>query len=174
VFAPGYLISALACGRQLPQKHGPHRITERKPIQFRLFQKGEKIVRYVTHQFAHVETLERARRWMVQAGIDRSRIEARTQGILSLAVAVEGGESAEVQRIIDVAETSDPDGYPGIWELASRRHVDPRANTDTSAVGNLAHSHSFEVGWHPQDADREVIQIDTGVELQKHYQAEKE
>jgi hypothetical protein len=49
---------------------------------------------------------------MVQAGIDRSRIEARTEGILSLAVAVEGNESAEVQRIIDVAESSDPVGYP--------------------------------------------------------------
>ena len=89
-------------------------------------------MRYMTHQFAHVETLERARRWMVQAGIDRSRIEARTQGILSLAVAVEAGESAEVQRIIDVAESSDPDGYPGIWDLASRRHVDPQADTATS------------------------------------------
>jgi hypothetical protein len=149
-------------------------MTERKPIQFRLLQKGEKIVRYVKHQFAHVETLQRARRWMVQAGIDRSRIEARTQGILSLAVAVEGGESAEVQRIIDVAETSDPDGYPGIWELANRRRVEPQANTATSSVGTLADSHSFEVGWHPQDSDREVIQIDTGVELQKHYQAERD
>ena len=111
---------------------------------------------------------------MVQAGIDRSRIEARTQGILSLAVAVEGGESAEVQRIIDVAETSDPDGYPGIWELAGRRSVERQANPATNTVSALAHSHSFEVGWHPQDADREVIQIDTDVELQKRYQTERE
>ena len=78
-------------------------------------------MRYVTHQFAHVETLERARRWLVLAGIDPSWVEARTHGILRLAVAVEAGESAEVQRIIDVAESSDPDGYPGFWDLASRR-----------------------------------------------------
>ena len=87
-------------------------------------------MRYVTHQFAHLETLERAKRWLIQAGIDASRIEARTQGILSLAVAVEPGESAEVKQIIDAAESSDPDGNPGIWDLASvQRHVYPQTST---------------------------------------------
>ena len=61
-----------------------------------LFRK-EKIMRYVTHQFGHAETLERARRWLVQAGIDPSRIEARPHAILNLAVAVKSGESAAVQ-----------------------------------------------------------------------------
>ena len=131
-------------------------------------------MRYVTHQFAHVETLERARRWMVQAVIDRSRIEARTQGILSFAVAVEGGESAEVQRIFDVAESSDPDGYPGIWGLTSRRRVSPQADRAHSAVGAVTHSDSFVVGWHPQDAGREVIQTDTGLLRQKDYQEERD
>jgi hypothetical protein len=131
-------------------------------------------VRYVTHQFAHVETLERARRWLVQAGIERSRIEARTQGIFSLAVAVEAGESAEVQRIFDVAESSDPDGYPGTWGLASRQHIYLQADTAASTVGVVRHSQSFVVGWHPQDADREVTQTDTDVELQKHYQEDRD
>jgi hypothetical protein len=129
---------------------------------------------YVTHQFAHVETLERARRWMVQSGIDRSRIEAHTQGILSLAVAVEGGESAEVQRIIDVAESSDPDGYPGTWGLTSRRRVSPQADTAKNTVVAVTHSDSFVVGWHPQDAGREVIQTDTGLLRQKDYQEERD
>ena len=133
----------------------------------------EKIMRYVTHQFAHVETLDRARRWLVRAGIDPGRIEAHTHGVFRLAVTVEAGASAEVQRIIDVAESSDPDGYPGIWELASRRHVLPQAVTAASTVGTTMHSHSFVVGWHPQDADREVTQTDNGVELQKHYQEER-
>ena len=137
-------------------------------------QEKGRIMRYMTHQFTHVETLERARRWLVQSGIDRSRIEARTQGMLSLAVAVEGGESAEVQRIFDVAESSDPDGYPGIWGLGGRRHVDPQADIVTSTVATVTHSFSFVVGWHPQDADRELTQTDTGVELQKHFQEEKD
>jgi hypothetical protein len=107
---------------------------------------------------------------MVRAGIDRSRIESRTQGILSLAVAVEAGESAEVQRIIDVAESSDPDGYPGIWDLVSRRQTYPQTDTATSAVGTMTPANSFVVGWHPQDADREVTEVDFGVERQKNYQ----
>ena len=129
-------------------------------------------MRYVTHQFAHVETLERARRWLVQAGIDPSRIEARTQGILILAVAVEPGESAEVQRIIDAAEFSDPDGNPGIWDVAAQRHVDPHADNGVAAPGSATHSESFVVGWRPQDAEREVTQTDT--ELQKDYREGKD
>ena len=53
-------------------------------------------MRYVTHQFSHVETLERARRWLVQAGIDPSRIEAHTHGMPRISVAVEGQADAEV------------------------------------------------------------------------------
>ena len=56
-------------------------------------------MRYITHQFAHLETLERARRWLIQAGFNPSRIEAHTQGIPRLAVAVEPGESAEVELV---------------------------------------------------------------------------
>jgi hypothetical protein len=127
----------------------------------------------MTHQFAHIETLERARRWLVQAGIDPSRIEARTQGILTLSVAVEHGESAEVQRIIDAAESSDPDGNPGIWDLASQRHVYPQVDTAAAAPANATHhSESFVVGWRPQDPAREVTQTDT--ELQKDYRDGKD
>jgi hypothetical protein len=107
-------------------------------------------------------------------GIDRSRIEARTQGIPNLAVAAETGESFEVQRIIDVVESSDPDGHPSIWELGGQRHVGPQADMAARTVGTAMHSRSFVIGWHPQDADREVTQTDTGVELLKHYQEERD
>ncbi len=131
-------------------------------------------MRYLTHQFAHLETLERARRWLVQAGIDPSHIEARTQGILTLAVAVEPGESAEVQQIIDAAESSDPDGNPGIWDLASQRHVHPQIDTATAAGTSEARAESFVVAWHPQDANREVTQTDTDVARQIDFQADRE
>jgi hypothetical protein len=130
-------------------------------------------VRYVTHQFAHIETLERARRWLAQAGIDPARIEARTHGILSLSVAVEPGESAEVQRIIDAAESSDPDGTPSMWDVTSQHHVHPQAdNSIVAAPSATHHSESFVVGWRPQDAEREVTQTDT--ELQKNYREGKD
>ncbi len=132
-------------------------------------------MRYVTHQFAHIETLARARRWLVLAGIDPGRIEAHTRGIFRLAVGVAAGESAEVQRVIDVVESSDPNGHPGFWETASRRrHVDQQASTAASTDGTAMHSHSFVVGWHPQDADRELAHSDTGVGLLKRYQEERD
>lgn len=131
-------------------------------------------MRYITHEFAHAETLERARRWLIQVGIDPIRIEARTHRIINLAVAVEGGESAEVQCVFDVVESSDPDGNPGFWDLASRRHVVRRVDTATSTVGAMPHSHSFVVGWHPQDTDCKGTQTDMSVERLKHYQEERD
>jgi hypothetical protein len=131
-------------------------------------------VRYMTHQFAHGETLERARRWLVQAGFDPSRIEVYTEGIPTLAVVVEAGESAEVQRIIDVAESSDPDGYPGIWDLAHQQHVHAQTEEHGTANVNAAVSESFVVGWRPQDADREVMRTDTEVTRQIDYREAKE
>jgi hypothetical protein len=127
-------------------------------------------MRFLTHQFAHLETLERARRWLVLAGIEPSRIQAHTHGSIRLAVGVEAGERAEVERVIDVAESSDPDGQPGFWELTSHRNLYPQADAAASTRGIATHSHSFVVGWHPQDADRQGTHIESGVELQKHYQ----
>jgi hypothetical protein len=81
---------------------------------------------------------------MVQAGIDRTRIKACTEGVFSLAVAVEEDESAEVELIIDVAESSDPDDNPGSWGIASRRRVYSRADSATSSVGNMTHLSSVD------------------------------
>jgi hypothetical protein len=128
-------------------------------------------MRNVTHQFAHLETLERAKRWLIQAGIDASRIEARTQGILTLAVQVEAGEAAEVKQIIDAAEASDPDGNPGIWDLANRRYTAPQTGP-AEATQHATHSESFVIGWRPQDGTGEVIQTDT--EIQKDYREGKD
>jgi hypothetical protein len=131
-------------------------------------------VRYVTHQFSHVETLERARRWLVEAGIDPSRIEAHTHGNPRISVAVEGAEAAEVQFVIDVAESSDPDGSPGIWDLARQEHIHRQGVQRTGSPATATQSESMLVGWRPQDADREVIQTDTEVQLQKDFREGKD
>jgi hypothetical protein len=131
-------------------------------------------VRYVTHQFSHVETLERARRWLVQAGIDPSRIEAHTHGIPRISVAIDGAEAAEVHFVIDVAESSDPDGSPGIWDLVRLHHIQRQGVEQSAGATTAAHSESFVVGWRPQDADLEITQIDTEVQLQKDFQEGKD
>ena len=115
-------------------------------------------MRYVTHQFAHLETLERARRWLVQAGINPSRIEVHTQGLLRITVAVEAGEAAEVEQIFDVAESSDPDGTPSYWDQARQQHVYPQQPLPADGTAGAAQSESFVVGWRPLDAEQEVTQ----------------
>jgi hypothetical protein len=131
-------------------------------------------VRHVTHHFAHLETLERAKRWLLQAGIDPSRIEVHTQGIPRISVAVEGAEADEVQLIIDTAESSDPEGNPGIWDLARQKHIYPQTKNPPDTGGIVTDSSSFVVGWRPQDANREVTQTDTGEELQREYREGKD
>jgi hypothetical protein len=150
----------------------PASIDEGKRSHFRVYKPNlnpmgsEIMMRYVTHHFAHVETLERARRWLIGAGIDPSRIEARTNGMLTLAVAVDTGESARAQCIFDAAESSDPDGHPAFWELVGQRQHHSHAGMTASTDGTPGRSRSFEVGWHPQDADRD--EPDIGVRVQNH------
>jgi hypothetical protein len=129
---------------------------------------------YVTRQFTHIETLDRARRWLIQAGINPSHIEAHTQGSLRLTVTVERGEAAEVERVIDAAESSDPDGKPSFWDVARQQHVYPQPETPGGTPPTPAQSESFVVGWRPVDADREVTQATTETELQKAYRETRE
>ena len=126
-------------------------------------------MRYVTHQFAHFETLDRARRWLIQVGFDPSRLEVHTGGDLRLAVAVEEGEGAEVEMLIDAAEASDPDGFPSFLELARQRHINSPPEKPDDSGAPVAHSTSFVVGWRPIDNDREVIQTDTDTHLREAY-----
>jgi hypothetical protein len=128
----------------------------------------------VTRQFTHIETLERARRWLIQSGIDPSHIEAHTHGSLRLTVTVEPGAVAEVERVINAAEASDPDGNPSFWDVKREHHVHPQSTSSGHAPSSAAHSESYVVGWRPQDADREVTQSSTDTELQKSYREGKD
>jgi hypothetical protein len=128
-------------------------------------------VRYISHQFAHLETLDRARRWLIQNGIEPSRIDVHTDGIPRLAVAVDAGQFAEVELLISAAESSDPEGNPSFWDLARQKHVYPEPQDASDSTVPEHRSESFVVGWRPLDSDREVIQAttETEIELQKAY-----
>jgi len=128
----------------------------------------------VTRHFTHIETLERARRWLIQSHIDPSHIEAHTHGSLRLTVTVEPGGAAEVERLIDAAEASDPDGNPSFWDVARGQHVYPESPTQGPAPASAAHSESYVVGWRPLDAEREVTQSSTDTELQKAFREGKD
>ena len=76
-------------------------------------------MRYLTHQFAHSETLDRACRWLIHVGVyPPIGCEVHHHGVPRLAVAAEAGEAAERRDDHPVAEMNDPDGLPGFWDLA--------------------------------------------------------
>jgi hypothetical protein len=130
-------------------------------------------VRYVTHQFGHIETMERAKRWLIEAGFDPGRIELHHHGIPRMAVAVEPGQAAEVERLIAAAESSDPDGSPSVWDVARQQHVYSEASEPAQSP-DATHSESFVVGWRPQDSAREVSQQSTEDERQKLYREDRD
>jgi hypothetical protein len=136
--------------------------------------KGGLLVRYITHEFAHPETLERARRWLIQAGFDASRIEAFAGGIPRLAVAVEMGETAEAALLIDAAEAGDPDGFPSFWEHHHQPRVSVPGEIDFGAAQAVAQSGTFVIGWQPVDRNLEVTQASTEVSLQLAFQQQWE
>jgi hypothetical protein len=118
--------------------------------------KPERILtpmRYFTHYFARPETLERACRWLTQIGFDESVIEAHFEGIPRLSIRVHGRELARVAQIVRAAESSDPDGWPGYWELLRMKSSVTRATpTRTSEPLFYWGNDSVPVEWHPPDA----------------------
>jgi hypothetical protein len=126
------------------------------------------IMRYITHAFAHRETLERARRWLVAAGFDPGRIEVHAQGAPRLAVAAAPGEAAEVEMIFDVVEQTDPDGFLSFWDLG-RNPVKSRLGDHALASAPQAQSATFVVGWRPLDDARDLIQSTTELHLTEAY-----
>jgi hypothetical protein len=126
-------------------------------------------MQYITHQFAHLDTLERARRWLAQAGFDPSRIEVHPQGIPRLAVAIEPGEYAEVELVIDAAESTDPEGNPSFWDLARQKHIYLQREPASEQTSPPTDPRSFMIGWRPIDSEREVLQVSTEMRLRQGY-----
>jgi hypothetical protein len=112
----------------------------------------DSLMHYVSHCFARAETLDRARRWLIQTGFDESCIESHYDGIPRLSVRVSRLRSAQVSMIIRAAETTDPEGWPGIWELARMKSsACSVAESHTATSFFSSGPHSFPMEWHPQD-----------------------
>ncbi len=124
---------------------------------------------YVTREFAHLETLERAKRWLIEIGIHPSRIEIHTQGTPRMTVSVEAGQADEVERVFDAVATSDPDGSPSFWDHSQHHHTGPKQEQSTEPPPAALHSETFDITWRPVDPDREVTQTSTEIEKQKAY-----
>jgi hypothetical protein len=126
-------------------------------------------MRYLNHHFAHFETLDRARRWLVHAGFDPSQIEVMTDGIPRIAVRVEGGQAAEAGMIINAVELTDPQGFPSFWELATQEHIhNPTIVGEHKGMPDIE-PRSFLVGYHRDQEGLESVAGMTAEEIRQAY-----
>ena len=106
--------------------------------------------KYVTHHFAHAETLDRAERWLRQVGIDPGRIEVNRDGVPWISVIATHDQAAEVEMIFQAAEVNDPDGWPSFWELARMPHPHVEPSSEDAITGSsVVTARPSPVGWHP-------------------------
>ena len=127
-------------------------------------------MRYLTHHFAHPETLQRARRWLVQAGFDPGQIEAVTSGIPRIAVRVSPGESSAVEQIINAVELTDPDGLPSFWELARQPHIRPDFGFEIATADvQPIEARTFAVGYRVPDERPDLVTSSTAAAMREAY-----
>ena len=106
---------------------------------------------YLTHQFAHLETLDRARRWLVHAGFDPSQIEVMTDGIPRIAIKLAPGQAAEAAQVLDAVEQTDPQGLPSFWDLARQPHVHREHATVAETPATEMEAKTFVIGFRVPD-----------------------
>jgi hypothetical protein len=70
---------------------------------------------YLSHTFAHHETLSRAHTWLTQLGFHPRQV-APDSSVPRLGIVDEPYRMAAAKMLISAAENSDPDGFTSIWD----------------------------------------------------------
>ncbi len=105
---------------------------------------------YLTHAFAHRETLSRAHSWLTQNGFSARPFGAHASGVPRLVIEDEPNRLAAAKLLISAAEQADPDGTPSVWDKAPpSRSVPMEYHEDYHA--ERQEPHSWVLGWHPID-----------------------
>jgi len=117
---------------------------------------------YLTHHFAHLETLDRAYRWLIQIGFDPARIELHRDRNPSISVRASQDQQAEAELIFEAAELNDPDGWPSFWERAKtpQPHFEPTPESATAST--VISVRPSPVGWNPPDRET-ACEFDEGM-----------
>ncbi len=106
---------------------------------------------YITHHFAHLNTLDRAYRWLLQIGFDPAKIESHREGTPWISMRLSQDQRGEAAMIFDAAESNDPDGWPSFWELAKNPHPHFEPTPEIATASIVLEAGPSPVGWHPLD-----------------------
>jgi len=102
---------------------------------------------YLTHTFANRETLSRAHSWLTQHGF---RPRHAASGIPRIIIVDELNRLAEARVLINVAESADPNGFPGLWDQPTQPYSPPE-EYHQDRFSEPRRPPSSVIGWHPLD-----------------------
>ncbi len=102
---------------------------------------------YLTHTFAHRETLSRAHSWLTRHGFHPRHTSSGTPRIM---IVDELNRLAAARMLINAVELADPDGFPGLWDEARLPHY-PAQESVANIRPEPAKPHTSVIGWHPMD-----------------------
>jgi hypothetical protein len=103
---------------------------------------------YLTHTFAHRETLSRAQSWLTQLGFRPRQVGAHTSGVPRLVIVDQPQRFAAARMLINAAENADPDGFKRFWDEAPRPYRSPEECRE-DIPDERREPHSSVIGWHP-------------------------
>ena len=113
---------------------------------------------YLTHTFAHHETLSRAYSWLAHLGFHPRRIDSPASAVARLMIPVAPDRLAAAQMLINAVESADADGFPSFWHKPGSVVSDQLSNLrtpismdDTTAAPPQGKPQSSVIGWHPLD-----------------------
>jgi hypothetical protein len=105
---------------------------------------------YLTHHFAHQETLDRARAWLARVGFRPEQMEVHADAAPRIALKVNLPQAARAQLLLSAIELSDPDGWPGLWDHPRATPAHPRPSAWGGEPAPAGPSTTV-IGWHPPD-----------------------
>lgn len=109
---------------------------------------------YYTHHFSNLDTFSRARNWLSLLGFAPERIEAHSDGVPRIAMAIDASELAGVEMLMSAVERSDPQGLPSFRDVAKLPHIYPEGFAPGHSPIDLQKPHSSAIGWNPPDRRR--------------------
>jgi hypothetical protein len=106
---------------------------------------------YLTHTFAHRETLSRAHGWLTRLGFHPLEVHAPKSSIPRLMIPVGPDRLAAAHMLINVAESADPDAFPSFWDKTEALPGTTSGHTGDIYSGRPRSPQSSVIGWHPLD-----------------------